>query len=276
MGTRHIEPGGGRTVLIVVPHADDMTLWCGGTIARWSDAGWRVIVVRVTDDHWASVGYDDIDTAKLNRVQLEAAAEILGVGGLVELGYHSDTLADVAHVELTEHVVRLIRTFRPYALVTFDPQAGAGDDDHDHRKVAVAVDAAFRAAQLDKQHPEHLSRGLAAHGAFERWYFARQLAEVTDAIDIAGVIDRKIRAALAHETIVRSRVAQLRLQAQTGGVDVPHLDAAQEGDLRPFVEPWLVDHAQAAGRRHGVALAEEWRIVRADGMEHLLAPARPR
>jgi LmbE family N-acetylglucosaminyl deacetylase len=273
MGTRHIEPGTGRTVLVVVPHAEDATLWCGGTIARWSDAGWRVVIVRVTDDHWASVGYDEIDTAKLNRVQLEAAAEILGVGGLVELGYPSDALADVPHRELREHVVRLIRTFRPFALVTFDPYAGPGDDDHDHRAVALAVDAAFRGAQLDKDHPEHFARGLAAHGAFERWYCARRLPQVTDTIDIAGVIDRKVRAALAHETILRSRVAQLRLQAETGGRDLTVLDAALEGDLRPVVEPWLVAHAQEAGHRHGLALAEEWRVVRADGVEAWLGGA---
>lgn len=36
------------TALVIAPHADDESIGCGGTIARLSDAGWRVKVVVVT------------------------------------------------------------------------------------------------------------------------------------------------------------------------------------------------------------------------------------
>jgi LmbE family N-acetylglucosaminyl deacetylase len=54
-----IGPGGGRALLLVVAHADDPALFLGGTLALWSRAGWRVIVVRVTDDRRDSVGLDE-------------------------------------------------------------------------------------------------------------------------------------------------------------------------------------------------------------------------
>lgn len=59
-----IEPGRGRVILVVVvvAHADDPALFLGGTIARWADAGWRVVCVRVTDDRWDSVGHTEAET----------------------------------------------------------------------------------------------------------------------------------------------------------------------------------------------------------------------
>ena len=57
-----IEAGQGRTVLVVTAHADDAALFCGGTLARWVDAGWNVVVVRVTDDRWDSFGHDETVT----------------------------------------------------------------------------------------------------------------------------------------------------------------------------------------------------------------------
>ena len=38
----------------------------------------------------------------------------------MELGYPTDVLADASEVELREKIIRLIRTHRPYALVSFD------------------------------------------------------------------------------------------------------------------------------------------------------------
>src|SRR5512146_1668903 len=53
-----IERGDGRVVLVIIPHADDAAIRCGGTIVLWAQMGWRVIVLRVTDDSTDSVGLD--------------------------------------------------------------------------------------------------------------------------------------------------------------------------------------------------------------------------
>lgn len=264
------EAGGGRAVLVVIAHADDLTLFIGGTVARWAEAGWRVLVVRVTDDRWDSVGLDEDATVLANRLEFETAAGILGVAGIVELGYPTDVLADQRETEMREHVIRLIRTYKPYALVTFDPHGGAPEDNQDHLKIAAAVDEAFWTAQFDKHHPEHLARGLQPHGAFERWYFAREAHAPSAVVDIAPVLDRKLRAANAHQTMIRNMVNQWRMQAATGGWTVPMLDAAQDGDLQEVVDLIVRTPARDAGHRHGLEYAEEWRVVRFGGMEALL------
>lgn len=259
-----------RVILVVVAHADDAALFIGGTLAAWSDAGWRVVLVRVTDDRWDSVGLDESSTIEANSRELREAASILGVAEIVELGYPTDVLGDVSEVELRERVIRLVRTYRPYALVTFDPYGMFGEDNQDHLKVAAAVDESFWTSQFDLHHPEHRADGLEPHGAFERWYFARRVVEVTDVVDVSATVERKVRAAVAHRTMLLNYINQLRLQARTGGWDLPVLDdAARSGDVS-VIGSFVREGTRQTGERHGVAFAEEFRVVRFGGLEGVL------
>jgi LmbE family N-acetylglucosaminyl deacetylase len=264
------EPGRGRVVLIVVAHADDPALFLGGTIARWADAGWKVVVVRATDDRWDSVALSEADTVASNAAALRASAAVLGVAEIVEFGMATDVLGDASEVQLRERIIREVRRWKPYALVTFDPYAMFGEDNQDHVKVGAATDESFWTSQFDKHHPEHLDEGLEPHGCFERWYFGRKVVDITDVVDIGSTLERKIEAALCHEAALRNIIHQLRLQARTGGWQVELLDEAQHGDLRPFVDRMLRADAQRVGAPHGLAAAEEFRMVRFGGLAPLL------
>ena len=252
-------------------HADDVALFLGGTVALWADRGWRVVVVRVTDDRWDSVGLDPQRTIEANAAEFRRAADTLGVAEIVELGYATDVLGDVSEVELREHVIRLVRTHQPYAIVTFDPYAMFGEDNQDHVKVAAATDEAFWTSQFDLHHPEHLAAGLEPHGCFERWYFGRRVVDVTHVIDISATLDRKVDASCCHTTMLTNYANQLRLQARTGGHRLPIADdVLATGDVRPLMEPLLRAGAQRTGARHGLGAAEEFRVVTFGGLEELL------
>jgi LmbE family N-acetylglucosaminyl deacetylase len=144
------------------------------------------------------------------------------------------------------------------------------EDNQDHVKIAAATDEAFWTAQFDKHHPEHLAEGLEPHGCFERWYFGRRVVDVTDVVDIAATLDRKIDAALCHDAALRNLVHQLRLQALTGGWKVPALEEAQRGELRPLIESMMRAESKRVGRRHGLDAAEEFRVVRCGGLTEWL------
>lgn len=263
-------------MLIVVAHADDLTLFLGGTIALWAECGWRVVAVRVTDDRWDSVGLTEEETIRRNDAELRAAARVLGIAEVVDLGYPTDTLGDASEVALRERIIRLVRTYRPYALVTFDPYSMYGEDNQDHKLVAAAADEAFWTSQFDLHHPEHLADGLKPHGCFERWYFGRRVTDVTDVVDVSTVVDRKVEAALCHRTMLTNMVHQLKLQAATGGWELPAVETAlSTGDLRPVVES-LVEHRTGVGSRdHAQPLVEQFRVVRFGGLQFLLEGARP-
>jgi LmbE family N-acetylglucosaminyl deacetylase len=266
--TRVIEPGLGRVVLLVVAHADDVALFLGGTVAAWADAGWRVVVVRVTDDRWDSVGSDEASTVAANREEFERAAAILGVSEIVELGYPTDTLGDVSTVDLRERIIHAVRTHRPYALVSFDPYAMYGEDNLDHVAVARAVDESFWTSQFDLHHPEH---GLAPHGCFERWYFGRRVMDVTDVVDISATLDRKIEAGCCHRTMMLNFLNQLRLQADTGGWSIPIIeDALAAGSVDDVLPMLLRSASERLGAEYGIGAAEEFRVVTFGGMQGLL------
>ncbi len=275
---RAIESGEGRVVLVVVAHADDVALFLGGTVVAWSDAGWQVVVVRVTDDRWDSVGLDETSTTAANRDEFALAAAVLGVHEIVELGYATDVLGDVSTVELRERIIHAVRTYRPYALVSFDPDAMYGEDNLDHIAVARAVDESFWTSQFDLHHPEHFDEMsphtgelLAPHGCFERWYFGRRVIDVTDVVDISATLERKVAAGCAHRTMMLNFFNQLRLQADTGGWRIPALeDALVDGDVTELLPRLLRAASERLGANYGVGAAEEFRVITFGGMQGLL------
>lgn len=258
-------------MLVVVAHADDLTLFIGGTVACWVELGWRVVVVRATDDRRDSVGLGEADTVRRNRAELEAAAAILGVNELVELGWPTDTLAEVSEVAIRAQVIEQVRRHRPYSLITFDRLSCPDEDNQDHLVVAAATDEAFWTAQFDLHHPEQVAAGLAPHGVFERCWFGRDVVGATHGVDISGVLDRKVEAARAHPTMLTNFLNQLLLQARTGGWRIPPLEEAlAAGDPGRVIDPMLRLHAAAVGRRWGLDAAEELRVSRFGGLEPLL------
>jgi LmbE family N-acetylglucosaminyl deacetylase len=254
-------------VLVIVAHADDAALFVGGTLRLLADRGARVVLLRVTDDRYDSVGLSIPETVAANTRELERAARILGIADIVELGWETDRLGDTSEVALRERFIYHARRQKPYAVLSFDPYGAFHEDNQDHIRVAHAVDETYWTAQFDKHHPEHFTEGLAPHGVYERWYFARRVVEVTTPIDISTTIEAKIEAALAHQTMLRHYVHQLRLQARTGGHTIDALEAASSGDLRPLMTRMLTAGARATGRRHGLPMAEEFRVVRFGGLE---------
>ena len=263
---RGIGPGHGRAILVVVAHADDPALFLGGTLALWARAGWRVVVVRVTDDRWDSVGLDEAETTRRIAAEFREAARVLGVAETVEFGWPTDQMAAAPRLELRGRVVREIRRWRPYALATFDPNSVLHEDNQDHVVLAEAVDEAAWTAQFDKHLPEHIAAGLAPHGVFERWYFGRRVAEVTDVVDIGATLPTKIEAALATPTMLHHIAHQLAMQARTGGWRAGPIDRAVAGDLRPLFADLLERGARRVGAPHGLAAAEEFRVVRFGGL----------
>lgn len=266
-----IQPGAGRVILVFAPHADDASIFAGGTLALMSKAGWRVIMVRITNDALDSVGVSRDETVRVTTEQMHAAMGHLGVTEFVELGYETDVLGDVSEVELRERVIRLYRQYRPYAVMSFDPFGVFHENNQDHFKVAYAVDEAFWTSMFDKHHPEHMADDLPPHGVFERWYFARRLAEVTTVIDISRVLAQKIAAVSEHELAMRNFVHQLLLQARTGGLELPRLAETLDGPLGPFMEHLIRAGSGATGTRHGLECAEEFRVVRFSGLGDTLA-----
>jgi len=258
-----------HTAMVICPHADDAAAFCGATLAKFADQGWRIILVRVTDDCKDSVGLSIEETVRRNTEELHAAAKIMGVAEVVELGYETDCLADVPEVPLRERFIYLFRKYRPYAVFSFDP-FGLYEGNMDHIRVAQAVEEAFWVACFDKHHPEHFKEGLAPFSVCERWYYGRNLPGANHAEDVSEYIERKIDALCAHREMMRNTLNQLRLQVQTFGRRMPLLDMAMDGDLRPLLALVMQEQASAIAKTFNLGegrMGEAFRLERFGDLE---------
>jgi LmbE family N-acetylglucosaminyl deacetylase len=257
--------------MVISPHADDCAAFCGGTVAKLADRGWKVFLVRVTDDAKDSVHMSEEETGKRNAEQMKEAADILGVHSIIELDYPTDCLANVDMVELREKIVYLFRKHQPYAVFSFDP-FGLYEDNMDHVRVAQAVYEAFWVAAFDLHHPEHGKEGLEPFSVCERWFFARRLQHPNHVEDVSDYMDKKVDAMCAHRTMVRNLINQYVLQLKTWGRRVPWLEQSMEGDPRPLVASFLQGQANAVAEKHNLGegrMGEEFRLVRFGDLEEL-------
>lgn len=259
------------TALVVSPHADDAAAFLGGTVARFAAEGWKVVLVRVTDDRKDSVGLSVEEAIRENTAQLHEAAALLGVSEVVELGYETDQLAEVSEVALRERFVFLFRKYRPYAVFSFDP-FGLYEGNLDHVVTAQAVEEAYWVSCFDLHHPEHFQEGLEPFSVCERWYFGRHLPGANHAVDVTDYLDTSAAAMAAHRTMMRNVIQQYRLQARTWGRTIPLLEHAFHEDAAPLLREFLRMRGEAVAQQFGLAegrLAECFRLQRFGDMEGL-------
>jgi LmbE family N-acetylglucosaminyl deacetylase len=265
-----------QVVMAIIAHADDAAGMCGGTLAKFADEGWHVILVRVTNDDKDSIDLPSREaTERANTEEFHQAADILHASEIVELGFVTDTLGDVSMVNLRERIVYLFRKYRPYAVFSFDPYAPY-EPNLDHVRVAQAVEEAFWVSNFHLHHPEHLKEGYLPHCVCERWYFARVSVDPNYAVDITPYIDQKIDAFCAHDKMVRNTIHQIQLQLNTWGRRVPAVDAALKGDVRPLAAEFLKKGAAHAARQFGMGedrLAEVFRVNRFGAWEEYFQAA---
>lgn len=113
----------GRTILFVLAHPDDESLACGGTIARLSDAGARIVLMCASRGERGSVSDQSLvaseDLASVRSHELHEAAKILGIAEVLIFAHPDGNLrwADVPqfHVE----IVLAIQRHKPDGVITF-------------------------------------------------------------------------------------------------------------------------------------------------------------
>jgi N-acetyl-1-D-myo-inositol-2-amino-2-deoxy-alpha-D-glucopyranoside deacetylase/mycothiol S-conjugate amidase len=148
-----------KVLLFVGAHPDDETFGIGGTLARYASNGVKVYYACATrgeagtSDPESMQGYSSV--AEMRWGELECAARVLGLAGLIHLGYRDSGMAgtpdnsnpasfNMAPVEeASGRVVKIIRELKPQVVITHDPVGNYGHPDHiaAHKATLVAFDA---------------------------------------------------------------------------------------------------------------------------------------
>jgi N-acetyl-1-D-myo-inositol-2-amino-2-deoxy-alpha-D-glucopyranoside deacetylase len=165
--------GRGRCLIFVHAHPDDECLSTGGTIARYSDEGVRVVLVTCTNGEFGEIAdvpdLGDVDELRprlgqIRAEELRAACRELGDVDIRLLGYHdsgmegtpenSDPRAFVNQdpADAVARVASIIRETTPDVLVTYNDYGFYGHPDH-IRTHEIAM-AAMAAAADDGYRPD--------------------------------------------------------------------------------------------------------------------------
>ncbi|MBK9055741.1 MAG: PIG-L family deacetylase [Chloroflexi bacterium] len=187
--------------MFIFAHPDDIEFGCAGTAAKWAKAGSEVTYVLITDGNVGShdVEYDREKLAQTRRREQDAAAKIAGVQRVVYLGYHDGLLEPT--LELRRDLVKLIRQYKPNAVVSGDPRAFFPSDDYinhpDHRAAAIAaIEAVFPACEMRLLYPEFEAEGITPHKVNHVYVSFGPDADVY--VDITDTITTKIEALRQH------------------------------------------------------------------------------
>jgi LmbE family N-acetylglucosaminyl deacetylase len=184
--------------LVISAHPDDAESQMGGTLAKLSKKGQRVLLVDLTDGEPTEFAERGV-----RAQQAEEAARILGAERL-SLGLQDRFLTDTAEARI--QVARLIREHRP----GFVYSTGEACVHPDHAAVVGLVRAAVFLARLGQWERVPGGELLADQDPWvvERLFFPHCKMEPpwTDfafAVDVSSVYERKRQALAAYQSIFR-------------------------------------------------------------------------
>jgi LmbE family N-acetylglucosaminyl deacetylase len=221
-----------RRVLVVFSHPDDAEFLAAPAIAALVDGGATVDYL-VTTDGGKGTENPAVTPEQLAATRIaeqRAAADVLGVGEIVHLGYPDGYLTP--SLELRRDIVRQIRRFQPDVVIAQNPQRRTDGEaivaHPDHLATGEATMAAVYPAARDRLNfPELIGEG------YEPWKVRQLLVTGTELpnlwIDVAATFERGIEALRCH---------------------VSQIDDPDE------VEGWMRQRAEAAGRDAGLSLAQ--------------------
>lgn len=258
-----------RRLLLVHAHPDDETLWTGGTIARYADAGVHVTVVTCTlgeegeviPDGLRGLAAESADQLGGYRVgELRTACTALGVtdqrflggvgrwrdSGMVDTAanIHPRAFVNGALDEQVDALAEIVADVRPQVVVSYDPYGGYGHPDH-IRAHQVTMAVAERTPDLHGVYWTVASRSAVADGLTALTEHARSgnLPFPLPAVDeLPAVADDTVTTVVditdqlpAKVSAMRAHATQVTVWEGSGGSDGVRAYALSNGQARPLI-----------------------------------------
>lgn len=125
-------------ILVVVAHADDEALGCGGTIARHVAEGDNVSVIYMADGITSRT--DEITEVEQRQSTAEKVQPVLGINKAYFLGFPDNRLDSLSLLDVVQPLEKIINELAPTIIYTHH----YGDLNIDHRITHNAVMTACR------------------------------------------------------------------------------------------------------------------------------------
>ena len=210
----------GHTILAVLAHPDDESLACGGTLARLSDAGARVVLLCASRGERGSISDSSLiangDLGSIRSQELHEAATILGIAEVLILPHPDGDLRWAEVPQLHAEIVETIQRYEPDGVITFAEDGLYWHLDHIgvHERTYTAVKSLGAAAPplyyvtmqqgvmreiVDAALENGMTRGNNPWG-IEPDAFGDHAKPPTFVIDVHEWVPRKLAALRCHRT----------------------------------------------------------------------------
>ena len=231
-------------ILGIFAHPDDESFGFAGTAMKLIDQGHEAGLVTLTrgdKGRWYGrrplYSWKPQELARERAKEWRGAVRTMGLQRAWLLRWPDQGVAGAPVTRITTQVVRIIREFRPDAIITFGPE-GAGSEHDDHAATSRHASRAFRwAADLSlktKGHRPHAARYLfyvttpEGTRGFRGWRPAGFLTP-THSIDISKYVERKAAVFENHRTQFKDRPFFLQFLRWRGGKEYLHLAVDTKG-----------------------------------------------
>jgi|SRR5438309_277056 LmbE family N-acetylglucosaminyl deacetylase len=196
--------------MVVHAHPDDMEFGCGGTVAKLAAGGAEVTLVVCTAGNRGGEGErSEEELARVREEEQAAAARVLGIKHVVNLGYDDGSLTP--SLELRKDITRQIRKYRPNLVFSANPVRNFLPIYGNHPDHLAAGEATLAAVYPTARNPMAFPELMRDEG-LDKWvvdwvYVTGAVGEPDHYEDITAYIEKKVEALLCHKSQLEPEVA---------------------------------------------------------------------
>ena len=194
-----------KTILVFCAHPDDEVIGVGGTIKKYSNEGFNIVVVIFTGGEKSNALYKKDKLIKIRDKETKAAAKILGIHEVINLGLNDMHLSKDVELESTQQRLKdIIESFKPIKIFTH-----AIDDVlyQDHKAVHDSVYGVVK--QFNNLHKKNIYPRKYSLFTFNVWTLNLRKRDTPKlVIDISKEFEYKLK---ALKTFKSQKLALLQL-----------------------------------------------------------------
>lgn len=261
-------PHKGKVLAAIQPHADDVALFCAGTVAKLLQEGYTGYMIRATNDDMG----DDVgepgtvgENVLRNEREVSEQARVLGLKRDFALNYGNHRMSDISRNELICRFIFLFRVLKVDTVFCYDPWAH-DEENPDHYVLGHCVEAACWMAGRVHDYPEQFAAGLKPQAVSDKYYYARH-PDITRVVDISATVEKKIDANICnvakgpgghHGSELRAELAKQGKRLALLGDDDRTAD-------RNYIREFVLARDRELGKKYGVEYAEAFHYIGAPG-----------